>query len=59
MKRGNEEVDNTSNKKVKTIHQLNDEEAALYDRQIRLWGFDAQRRYNFKMKMKTSILSML
>jgi ubiquitin-like 1-activating enzyme E1 A len=23
---------------------LNDEEAALYDRQIRLWGFDAQRR---------------
>jgi len=44
MKRNNPEVDNTSNKKVKTIHQLNDEEAALYDRQIRLWGFDAQRR---------------
>ncbi|ORX86814.1 SUMO-1 activating enzyme E1 N subunit [Anaeromyces robustus] len=44
MKRNISEVDNTSNKKVKTIHQLNDEEAALYDRQIRLWGFDAQRR---------------
>jgi len=45
MKRENKEVDNTSNKKIKTNHQLNDEEAALYDRQIRLWGFDAQRRY--------------
>jgi len=47
MKRDNTEVDNTSNtsnKKVKINHQLNDEEAALYDRQIRLWGFDAQRR---------------
>jgi len=45
MKRENKEVDNKSNKKIKTNHQLNDEEAALYDRQIRLWGFDAQRRY--------------
>jgi len=44
MKRNNPEVDNTSNKKIKTNLQLNDEEAALYDRQIRLWGFDAQRR---------------
>jgi len=44
MKRTNPEVDNTSNKKTKVTHQLNDEEAALYDRQIRLWGFDAQRR---------------
>jgi len=48
MKRTNPEVDNTSNKKTKVTHQLNDEEAALYDRQIRLWGFDAQRRYEKK-----------
>jgi hypothetical protein len=25
---------------------LTEDEAALYDRQIRLWGLDAQRRYN-------------
>lgn len=28
--------------------KINEEEAALYDRQIRLWGLDAQiRLYNF------------
>lgn len=25
---------------------ITEDEAALYDRQIRLWGLDAQRRYN-------------
>jgi len=24
---------------------ISEDEAALYDRQIRLWGLDAQRRY--------------
>lgn len=27
-------------------HEITEEEAAQYDRQIRLWGFDAQRRYS-------------
>ena len=33
----------------KMVEQVNitEDEAALYDRQIRLWGLDAQRRSNF------------
>ena len=26
------------------FHELTEDEAALYDRQIRLWGVDAQRK---------------
>ena len=27
------------------MERLTDEEAAIYDRQIRLWGVEAQQRY--------------
>ena len=34
-----------------TMENITEDEAALYDRQIRLWGLDAQRRFaSFKLK---------
>ncbi len=33
------------NKKMKVDKNISEDEAALYDRQIRLWGVDAQKKY--------------
>lgn len=30
-------------------HEITEDEAALYDRQIRLWGVDAQRKYEIEI----------
>lgn len=35
---------NVSIDKENVFHELTEDEAALYDRQIRLWGVDAQRK---------------
>ena len=32
----------------KMCEDISEAEAALYDRQIRLWGLDAQKRYQLK-----------
>ena len=31
--------------KDKNVENITEDEAALYDRQIRLWGLDAQKRW--------------
>ena len=35
---------------------LTAEETELYDRQIRAWGFEAQKRYNFNSHTPTLII---
>jgi len=36
---------------------LTEDEAALYDRQIRLWGLDAQKRYMHKFYNRYPLLT--
>lgn len=38
-------VENPSVKDERNGSTITEDEAALYDRQIRLWGLDAQKRY--------------
>ena len=41
----NVETNGNGHEDENLVYELTEDEAALYDRQIRLWGVDAQRKY--------------
>ena len=47
-------VENPSVKDERNGSAITEDEAALYDRQIRLWGLDAQKRYLFTAVLRTA-----
>lgn len=42
---------------LNTEMEITEQEAELYDRQIRLWGLDSQKRYVFFITFKYQILT--